>query len=128
ALIETFLKKDHLSVDIFAIRNESTGDLLMPLPKPETPTPTPGAPTSKSVTLNLLPGAEVTVEVVVANRNIAHSFPPQVRDLYECWVEFEAIDRTGQTIFHSGFIKPDGTLDDRAHVYRQILLDEVGKP
>ncbi|HZM89542.1 MAG TPA: tetratricopeptide repeat protein [Blastocatellia bacterium] len=128
ALIETFLKKDHLSVDIFAIRNESTGDLLMPLPKPETATPRLGALTSKSVTLNLLPGAEVTVEVVVANRNIAHSFPPQVRDLYECWVEFEAIDRVGKTIYHSGFIKPDGMLDERAHVYRQILLDEVGRP
>ena len=128
ALVETFLKKDHLSVDIFAIRNESTGEVVMPLPKPEIPTPRLGALTSKSVTLNLLPGAEVTVEVVVANRNIGHSFPPQVRDLYECWVEFEAIDRTGRTIFHSGFIKPDGMLDERAHVYRQILLDEAGRP
>ena len=128
ALIETFLKKDQLSVDIFAIRNESTGELMMPLPKPESPTPGLGAQTSQSVTLNLLRGAEVTVEVVVANRNIAHSFPPQVRDLYECWVEFEAIDGTGRTIFHSGFIKPDGMLDERAHVYRQILLDEAGRP
>ncbi|MFN0086208.1 MAG: tetratricopeptide repeat protein, partial [Blastocatellia bacterium] len=68
-----------------------------------------------------------TVEVVVANRNAAHSFPPEVRDLYEAWVEFEALDAAGRAIYRSGFIKPDGMLDESAHAYRQIILDEQGR-
>ena len=72
-------------------------------------------------------GAEVVAEVVISNRNAAHSFPPEVRDLYEAWVEFEAIDGTGKTLFHSGFLKPDGYLEEGAHVYKQIILDAQGR-
>jgi tetratricopeptide (TPR) repeat protein len=43
-----------------------------------------------------------------------------------CWA-IEAIDSAGKTIFHSGFIKPDGALDEGAHVYKTILLDEAGR-
>jgi Flp pilus assembly protein TadD len=48
--------------------------------------------------------------------------------MYEPWVEFEVIDSGGRTVFHSGFIKPDQTLDESAHVYKAILLDEAGRP
>jgi hypothetical protein len=66
--------------------------------------------------------------VVVANRNAAHSFPPEVRDLYEAWVEFEATDETGRTIFHSGALGPDGGLDESTHVYKTLILDQAGRP
>jgi len=42
------------------------------------------------------PGEDVVAEVVASNRNAAHSFPPEVRDLYEAWVELEAIDESGE--------------------------------
>jgi Flp pilus assembly protein TadD len=113
-LIESFLQANVLGVDIFAIRGEATGLEYAPLPS------------EKSVTLR--PGEEVTAEVVVSNRNAAHSFPPEVRDLYEAWVEFEAIDAAGSVIFHSGFLGEDGALDEAAHVYKTILLDEMGRP
>jgi Tfp pilus assembly protein PilF len=67
-------------------------------------------------------------EVVIANRGAAHSLPPEVRDLYEMWVEFEAVDANGQKLFHSGFLHPDGTLDESAHVYKSILLDQQARP
>ena len=110
---EQFLKSNVLSVDIFSIIRESTGEQLAPLGREES--------------LQLRPGEEITVEVVVANRNAAHSFPPELRDLYEAWVEFEAIDASGKTIFHSGFLQPDKTLDESAHVYRAVFLDEQGR-
>jgi hypothetical protein len=75
-----------------------------------------------------LPNEEVVAEAVISNRNAAHSFPPEVRDLYEAWAEFEAIDAAGKTIFHSGFVKADGMLDESAHLYKQILLDEQSRP
>jgi hypothetical protein len=43
-------------------------------------------------------------------------------------VEFEAIDEQGTTIFHSGYLKPDQLLDESAHVYKAILLDEESRP
>src|SRR5262249_43863156 len=68
-------------------------------------------------------GEEITADVVVSNRGAAHSFPPELRDLYEPWVEFQALAADGKEVFHSGFVKPDGTLDESAHVYKQILVD-----
>lgn len=112
-LTERFLRDHVLSVDIFALRREATGTVVAPLSVENT------------IELNL--GEKVTVEVVVFNRKAAHTFPPELRDMYEPWVEFEVIDRSGKTIFHSGFIKPDNTLDESAHVYKTILLDDAGR-
>jgi Flp pilus assembly protein TadD len=114
-LTEKFLSDHILTVDIFALRRESTGATIAPLNQ------------SSENRLELQPGEEVTAEVVVFNRKAAHSFPPELRDMYEPWVEFEVLDSSGKTIFHSGFIKPDGTLDERAHVYKTILVDDAGR-
>ncbi|MGH9939384.1 MAG: tetratricopeptide repeat protein, partial [Blastocatellia bacterium] len=115
-LTKAFLQADVLDVDIFAVKREATGELIAPLVANGHNCFTP------------LPNEEVVAEVVVSNRNAAHSFPPEVRDLYEAWVEFEAIDAAGKTIFHSGFVKADGMLDESAHVYKQIILDEQSRP
>ncbi len=112
-LTQSFLQTDVVEVDIFAVRRVSTGELIAPL--------------AGNQPLALRPGEEITAEVVVSNRNAAHTFPPEVRDLYEAWVEFEAIDGAGKRFFHSGFLKPDQTLDESAHVYKQIILDEMGR-
>lgn len=114
-LTERFLQADVLEVDIFAIKREVTGELIAPL-----------TPTIENC-FAPLPNEEVTAEIVISNRNAAHSFPPEVRDLYEAWVEFEVIDAGGKAIYSSGFLKPDGMLDESAHVYKQIILDEQGR-
>ncbi|HJZ69890.1 MAG TPA: multiheme c-type cytochrome, partial [Blastocatellia bacterium] len=114
-LIESFLSSNVLAVDIFSLRLVATGELIAPLD------------CSSENRINLKPGEEVIAEVVASNRNAAHSFPPEVRDLYEAWVEFKADDETGKTIFHSGYIRPDGMLDESAHVYKQLLLDESSR-
>lgn len=112
-LTADFLKKDVLEVDIFALRRNATGEVIAPL--------------DLNSQIELEPGEEITAEVVVSNRNAAHSFPPEVRDLYEAWVEFEVLDASGKRVFHSGFVKADGLLDESAHVYKQIILDEQGR-
>lgn len=115
-LTEKFLKNNVLSVDIFAVRKTATGELIAPLEQ------------KSDNAIKLQANEEVVVEAVIFNRGAAHSFPPELRDLYEPWVEFEAIDKpSGKSIFHSGFLKPDGTLDEKAHVYKAVLLDELGK-
>ena len=74
---------------------------------------------------NLKPGEIVQALVVIQNKNIGHSLIPEVRDLYEAWVEFTAKDAAGKEIYHSGFIKPDGMLDERAHSFtnRPVNVD-----
>jgi tetratricopeptide (TPR) repeat protein len=115
-LTKKFLKNNVLSVDIFALKSIAEGELVAPL--------------NEINDKNKLAGNdEVIAEVVIFNRGAAHSFPPELRDLYEPWVEFEAIDkRTNKTIFHSGFVGADGTVDEKAHSYKAILLDETAKP
>lgn len=108
-----FLQKEVAEIDIFALRAAASDIPLTAL--------------TGGQDCTLPPGTEVVAEVVISNRNAAHTFPPEVRDLYEAWVEFEAIDGTGKTLFHSGFLKPDGYLEEGAHVYKQIILDAQGR-
>jgi Flp pilus assembly protein TadD len=49
-----------------------------------------------------------------------------VRDLYEPWVEFTAKEADGMEIYHSGFIKPDGMLDERAHSFTNRPVNVLG--
>lgn len=114
-LIEKFLSSNVLSVDIFALHRETTGEFIAPLNS------------TGENRIALKPGEEVVAEVVASNRNAAHSFPPEVRDLYEAWIELEAIDESGKTIFHSGYLNRDGVLDETAHVYKAILLDDSAR-
>lgn len=111
-----FLKDKVLNVDIFAVRREATGELFTALEQ------------SAENRLDFKPGEELCAEVVIANRKAGHSFPPELRDMYEPWVEFEAVDASGKTVYHSGFIRPDKTLDESAHVYKAVLLDPYSRP
>ncbi|HLH01155.1 MAG TPA: tetratricopeptide repeat protein [Bryobacteraceae bacterium] len=100
----------YLNVDLFAIKKPASDEMYGPL---------------GSVPVSLVPGETVQAMVVIQNKNIAHSLIPEVRDLYESWVEFTASDAKGKEIYHSGFLKPDGTLDQRAHSFtnRPVNLD-----
>ncbi len=79
-----------------------------------------------SVPFSLKPTDVVQTLVVIQNKNIGHSLIPEVRDLYQAWVEFSAQDRDGKQIYHSGFIKPDGSLDERAHSFTNRPVDVDG--
>jgi len=116
-----FLKSgNYLNVDLFAIKkvdpwtNESsayTDGLIAPL---------------GSVPFQLKPNDTVEAMVVVQNKNIGHSLIPEVRDLYEAWVEFEVEDNDGAEIYHSGFLQADGSLDPRAHSFTNRPVNTDG--
>jgi tetratricopeptide (TPR) repeat protein len=75
-------------------------------------------------------GESLRVEVVVRTRKVGHFFPGGTVDALEVWVELEAVDDKGQTIFHSGLVEDGGRgpVDSSAHFYRALLLDEHGNP
>ena len=106
-----FLKSGmYLNLDLFAIQKEGAAGVIAPV---------------GSKSFDLSPGETVQMTVVIQNKNIGHSLVPEVRDLYEPWVEFEVKDAGGREVYHSGFLKPDGSLDERAHSFtnRPVNLD-----
>ena len=73
-------------------------------------------------------GDSVRVEVVVRTRKVGHFFPGGTVDAFDVWVELEAVDDRGRTLFHSGAAADGGRgpVDSGAHMYRSLLLDEHG--
>jgi Tfp pilus assembly protein PilF len=113
--VTRFLEDDKLGIDVFAIRVQSKGG-------------TPEqfiAPVNRSE-FTIAEGDRLTTEVVITNKNIGHSFPPELRDFYEAYVEFTVSDDRGKPLYRSGFIKPDGYLDEAAHNYKTYLVKSDG--
>jgi tetratricopeptide (TPR) repeat protein len=75
-------------------------------------------------------GESVRVEVVVRTRKVGHFFPGGTVDAFDVWVELEATDDRGRTLFHSGLVEDagKGPVEPGAHFYRSLLLDEHGNP
>jgi cytochrome c-type biogenesis protein CcmH/NrfG len=108
-----FLKSGtFLNVDIVALKKASEEKLIAPL---------------GSVPVSLEPNNLVEALVVIQNKNIGHSLIPEVRDLYEAWVEFTVQDGAGKNLYHSGFLKPDGSLDPRAHSFTNRPVNTEGQ-
>ncbi len=108
-----FLKSgNYLNLDIFALQKAGDSKMIAPLGK---------------VSYSLAPSDTVEAYVVVQNKNIGHSLIPEVRDLYEAWVEFTVKDAEGREIYHSGFLKPDGMLDPRAHSFTNRPVTDEGE-
>jgi tetratricopeptide (TPR) repeat protein len=107
-----FLKSgNYLNVDLFALKLDESGTIIAPL---------------GSTPFTLKPDQIVEAYVVVQNKNIGHSLIPEVRDLYEAWVQFTVKDASGTVIYDSGFLKPDGMLDVRAHSFTNRPVDVTG--
>ena len=108
-----FLKSGmYLNVDFFAIRKPKTDEVFAPL---------------GSVPFTISPNEVIEPVVVIQNKNIGHSLVPEVRDLFEAWLEFKVQDAAGKTIYHSGFLNPDGTIDERAHSFTNRPVDATGE-
>jgi tetratricopeptide (TPR) repeat protein len=112
--VTKFLENDALGIDIFAIRRKSSAEAEKFI-----------APVNRN-SFAITPGDRITADVVITNKNIGHSFPPELRDFYEAYVEFTVADQKGKVVYRSGFIKPNGHLDDSAHNYKTYLVKADG--
>ncbi len=106
-----FMQDDRLAIDIFALHRFEKGSrkrkVIAPIDR-------------KNFKVN--PGDRLIAEVVITNKNIGHSFPPELRDFYEAFIEFEVADASGKTLFKSGYFEPDGSLESKAHNYKTYLV------
>ncbi|MEW5975619.1 MAG: tetratricopeptide repeat protein [Acidobacteriota bacterium] len=73
-------------------------------------------------------GDSVRLDVVVRTRTVGHFFPGGTVDAFDVWVELQALDETGRTVFWSGMVEDEGrgAVEAGAHMYRSYLLDEHG--
>lgn len=120
------LKSGIIEVDIFAVHSQSEdkNQIIAPLDSPSKS----NNPLLAENRLSILPGKSISVDVVVANRGVAHSFPAELRDMFEAWLEFKVEDANGATVYHSGAVEADGSLDWNAHAYRNVPIDNQGEP
>jgi Flp pilus assembly protein TadD len=147
-----FLQDKQLSVDIFAISpagNEVTAAATGKMGRPELSTsfavgeeaetslPNGPAGEARPITAPLgrvdavvRRGDDVRVDVVVRTRKVGHFFPGGTIDAFDVWLELQAVDETGQTLFWSGKVEDDGKgpVEKGAHFYRALLIDAHGNP
>lgn len=115
---EEFLKKS-VSLDIFALRRSSQQagveeNWVAPLD-------------SHNGSLALKPGENVTIDIVVKNKGVGHSFPGGYLDIKDAWLEVELLDRNGKPLLSSGSLpEHNSPLPPDTHSYRMIPVDRNG--
>jgi Flp pilus assembly protein TadD len=149
---KSFLQDKQLSVDIFAIspaEKESGASLRTAGGAPELST-TFAVGEESDLSLPEGPAGEVRpitapidrtgaavrrgdnarVDVVVRTRKVGHFFPGGTVDAFDVWLELQAADEKGQTIFWSGKVEDDGKgpVEPGAHFYRSLQIDGHGNP
>ncbi len=147
-----FLRDKQLSVDIFAISpagKESAASVRNELGKQELSTtfavgeeseaalPKGPAGELRAITAPIdrtdaavRRGDDIRVDVVVRTRKVGHFFPGGTVDAFDVWLELQATDEKGQTIFWSGKVEDDGKgpVEPGAHFYRSLQIDGHGNP
>ncbi len=101
----------YLNVDLFGLKLQGSDNPIAPL---------------GSRAFKLAPDQTVQMMVIIQNKNIGHSLIPEVRDLYEAWVDFGVTDAGGKQIYRSGALNGDGSLDPRAHSFTNRPVNTDG--
>ncbi len=149
-LSQKFLQDKQLSMDIFAISpagNEVSAPAAAKMGRPElstsfavgeeSDTSLPSGPAGEAraitaplgrVNATVRRGDDVRVDVVVRTRKVGHFFPGGTIDAFDVWLELQAVDENGQTLFWSGKVEDDGKgpVEKGAHFYRSLLIDAHG--
>src|SRR5229473_378424 len=147
-----FLQDKQLSVDIFAIspaEKETNVPVRSEIGKPELSTTfavgeesdisVPKGPAGEVRTITapidrtdaaVRRGDDARVDVVVRTRKVGHFFPGGTVDAFDVWLELQATDEKGQTIFWSGKVEDGGKgpVEPGAHFYRSLQIDGHGNP
>ncbi|MFO0563364.1 MAG: multiheme c-type cytochrome [Polyangiales bacterium] len=76
----------------------------------------------------LRPGERATLDVVMVNERVGHSFPGGTADVADVWVELTVRDARDRVVLQSGVAGRDGSADEDAHRLRTRPIDERGAP
>lgn len=104
--VREFLK-DAVAIDLFAIARDDPGR------KGQRTTPL------GTTRFQFAAGEALTVSLVIQNKRVGHSLVPEQRDFYESWVAFQATDAGGRILYRSGYLEPNGYVEEHAHPRRR---------
>ncbi len=107
--VEEFLRDEKLRVDIFALSSNSHPEPIMALNRRD---------------ISVQAGEKITVDVVVRNLGVGHTFPGGTNDSNEGWLEFTVKNEQGTTLVISGYIDENGHLDPMAHAFKAVMIDK----
>ncbi len=110
-----FLQDDQVTVDIFALEVADGSDQMRHV-----------APLDAHA-VEVAPGTEVAVELVVRTRGVGHQFTGGTTDSNMSWLEVTVLDGAGEPVLISGGMREDRFVDEAAHFYRGVFLDEAGQ-
>lgn len=68
-----------------------------------------------------------TINVVISNVGVGHSFPAGTIDINEAWVHFRVTDAEGNLVFESGSLDKQLFVDPEAYFYRSLPVDRHGQ-
>jgi hypothetical protein len=71
----------------------------------------------------LAAGQTATVQALVINTKVGHSFPTGPLDVSQAWLEFTATDALGHPVFSAGTLDEKGLLQGETIEYRAFLVD-----
>ncbi|HUP43778.1 MAG TPA: tetratricopeptide repeat protein [Thermoanaerobaculia bacterium] len=126
AAVESFLTSGWVTLDLFAMTPGRA-----PLPPGEEPPVDlvePVLAPLDRIPATVRRGESIRVDAVVSPHGVGHFFPGGKADLHDLWLELEAVDGSGRTVFRSGREEPDaGAGSAGAHVYRTVWVDGDGR-
>lgn len=71
-------------------------------------------------------GETANIRLTVTNNQVGHDFPGGSIDINEAWIHFRITDAQDKTIYESGALQSDDTVDPKAHFYRAVAVDKQG--
>jgi len=107
--IESFLQNEKLHVDIFALKSAGTSYY-----------------SAESMKTIFDAGEKITIDVVVRNLAVGHTFPGGTNDSNEGWLELSIKDENNNLLTISGALDKNKHLDPMAHVYKVLMVDHSG--
>ena len=76
----------------------------------------------------VMPGEEVSLQVILTNNKTGHEFPTGPLDMIESWVEIIVTSDRGEILYHTGALDEDGFIVEPQILLRADVFDRRGEP
>ncbi|MDO8735644.1 MAG: multiheme c-type cytochrome [Thermoleophilia bacterium] len=77
---------------------------------------------------SVVPGGDMELQVTVNNRGAGHYLPTGLTEVREMWLDIDITDANGKTIYRSGAVGENGSVDPKAVMYQTLFSDKDGQP
>ncbi len=72
-------------------------------------------------------GESINIKTIISNIGVGHNFPGGTIDINEAWMWFRVVDAQNKTVFESGQLLNDGSVDPQSIFFRSLPVDRQGK-